>query len=185
MKLSASLEDYLEAIYLISRKKGAARSKEIMKHLTVKGSSVTEALQLLADKKLVNYAPYETITLTSSGETVALKVLLRHETLRDFFVEVLDIDAKLADEGACKTEHIISADIIERMIKYTTYIKEKCKARGCDRAACFKEYLREEENGLKAEALQEDVNSSTPTPTHTDRPSPRGVTVDHRKRSAS
>ncbi len=48
--LSASLEDYLEAIYLVSRDQGKARSKEIMKRLGVSGPSVTEALQLLKDK---------------------------------------------------------------------------------------------------------------------------------------
>ena len=183
MKLSASLEDYLETIYLISREKGEARSKEIMRHLKVRGSSVTEALQLLADKGLVNYAPYEAITLTPGGEVVAREVLHRHETLRDFFIEVLGIDAKLADEGACKTEHVISADIIERMIKYTSYIKKKCKARGCNRVACFEEYLKEEEHRLKAE--KKNMDSTNPAPTYIVQPDFLPVIAEPRESPAS
>jgi len=143
VKLSASLEDYLEAIYLICKDDGEARSKKIKEHLQVSGPSVTEALQLLAEKGLVNYAPYESITLTPAGEELARDVLHRHETLRDFFIDVLGIDAKLADEGACKMEHAASANIIDRMVKYTKYLKIECKGHGCDKVNCFEDYLKE------------------------------------------
>jgi DtxR family transcriptional regulator, Mn-dependent transcriptional regulator len=145
-KLSASLEDYLEAIYLISQQDGAARSKRIKEHLKVSGPSVTEALQLLAEKGMVNYAPYESITLTSRGKGIARDVLHRHETLRDFFIDVLGIDAKLADKGACKMEHVASANIIDRMVKYTEYLKIECKGRGCDKVDCFDDYLKKQED---------------------------------------
>ena len=141
-KLSASLEDYLEAIYLISKEDGEARSKGIKEHLQVSGPSVTEALQLLAEKGLVNYAPYESITLTPQGKSIASDVLHRHETLRDFFIDVLGIEAKLADEGACKMEHVASANIIDRMVKYTKYLKHECKGQGCDKGNCFEDYLK-------------------------------------------
>ncbi len=62
--LSASLEDYLEAIFQIVAEKPAARVKDIAKKLNVAGPSVTGALQALTERKLINYAPYELITLT-------------------------------------------------------------------------------------------------------------------------
>ncbi len=139
-EISSSSEDYLEAIYLICREQGEARSKDIMQHLNVSGPSVTEALQLLSKKGLVNYYPYEAITLTAEGEEVAVDVLHRHETLRDFFVEVLGIDEKLADDGACKMEHAASREIIDRIVKYTKYLQE-CKEKGCDKQLCFTDYL--------------------------------------------
>ncbi len=144
IKLSASLEDYLEAIFLICRGEGDARSKKIKEHLQVSGPSVTEALQLLAEKGLVNYAPYEGITLTPQGKSIAQDVLHRHETLRDFFINVLGVDAKLADEGACRMEHVVSANVIDRMVKYTKYLKIECKGRGCDKVNCFDDYLKSE-----------------------------------------
>ncbi len=139
-KISASSEDYLEAIYLICRDRGGARSKEIMEHLEVSGPSVTEALQLLSDKKLVNYVPYGPVTLTNQGEALARDVLCRHETLRDFFIEVLGVDADIADQGACKMEHAVSPNIMERMIKYTRFVQEECIE--CKGTCCFEEYFQ-------------------------------------------
>ena len=145
-KLSASLEDYLEAIYLVCRDSGEARSKDIMNLLGVTGPSVTEALQLLRDKKLVNYAPYYPISLTSEGETLAKDILFRHETLREFFIDVLGVDTKTADEGACQMEHVASPGIIDRMIRYTTYLREESNCYDPDSAGSFKEYLKTQGN---------------------------------------
>ena len=61
--LSASLEDYLEAILHLVTEKQVARSRDIAKRLRVNRSSVTGALQALAKKGLVNYEPYEAVTL--------------------------------------------------------------------------------------------------------------------------
>lgn len=152
--LSASLEDYLEAIYLICRERGEARSKDIMEHLGVTGPSVTEALQLLEQKKLVNYAPYESITLTPAGEVLARDVFHRHETLRDFFIEVLGIEPGIADEGACAMEHAASPTIIARMIKYTAYLKEECRQQGCDRTLCFVEYISRKDTPRKTKGTK-------------------------------
>ncbi len=145
-QISASLEDYLEAIHLIEKQQGSVRSKEIREHLQVSGPSVTEALQLLAEKGFVNYTPYEKVTLTEKGKSIAKDVLHRHETLRDFFIEVLGIDPKIADEGACKMEHAASPVIIERVIKYTHYLRNDCRAEGCDRSQDFQKYLQQVEN---------------------------------------
>ena len=105
--LSASLEDYLEAIFHIVAEKHAARAKDIGKRMRVSRSSVTGALHTLAGKGLVNYAPYDLITLTKKGEAAAQDVVRRHEVLREFFVRVLAVDADDADEAACKMEHAV------------------------------------------------------------------------------
>ncbi len=123
-RLSASLEDYLEAILLISEEKGEARSKDLIEFLNVRGASVTEAFQQLADRKLINYVPYAAITLTKEGETIAKDVYHRHSTLRTFFTDILHIDAESADSGACMVEHGVSTKVIERMVLYTKYLKQ-------------------------------------------------------------
>jgi DtxR family Mn-dependent transcriptional regulator len=56
-ELSASMEDYLEAIYHIVTAKQAARAKDIAKRLDVNNSSVTGALRTLSEKGYINYAP--------------------------------------------------------------------------------------------------------------------------------
>ncbi len=127
--LSASMEDYLEVIFHISKEKGAARAKDIALALKVSASSVTGALKGLAERGLVNYAPYDIITLTIKGEDAARDVIRRHEVLRDFFVKVLAIEGNEADEAACRMEHAISRSLLERLIQFATFI-ETCPRGG-------------------------------------------------------
>ncbi len=124
LALSSNLEDYLETIYLLIQEKNAARVRDISKSLSVNYSSVTGALRTLADKGLVNYAPYELVTLTSAGSIVAKDVLKRHHTLQNFLVNVLSIDETAADEAACRMEHCISSEILERFSQFAEYIEQ-------------------------------------------------------------
>jgi len=124
-KLTASQEDYLEAIYQISVKKMAARAKDISKFLGVKASSVTGALKNLSSLGLVNYAPYDLITLTKEGEKVAQDIVYRHDALQRFLVNVLGVEEKEADEAACKMEHSVPKNIVDRFIQYAEYV-DRC-----------------------------------------------------------
>ena len=121
--VSASLEDYLEAIYHTAKANGAARAKDIVLAMGVNNSSVTQAFRLLSEKKLVNYAPYEVITLTSAGEEIALAVVRRHETLREFLTKVLGLPADEADAEACRMEHATSRVILDRLVKFVEYFE--------------------------------------------------------------
>lgn len=122
-KLSASLEDYLEAIQHIASEKGASKAKDIALRLKVRSSSVTGALHALAKRGLVNYAPYDLITLTPEGEKLALDVIHRHEALREFFIVVLYINETEADDIACKMEHSVSPEILERLIQFVKFMR--------------------------------------------------------------
>jgi DtxR family transcriptional regulator, Mn-dependent transcriptional regulator len=120
--LTASLEDYLEAIFHIIAEKEAVRPKDIAKRLDVKNSSVTGALRALADRALIRYAPYDVITLTSEGKNAAKDVIRRHEVLRDFFVKVLAVEEPDADKAACQMEHSIPKVILERFIQFAEFV---------------------------------------------------------------
>lgn len=122
-KLSASLEDYLEAIFWVIQSKGAARAKDIAERLRVKASSVTGALQALGEKNYVNYVPYDIVTLTSEGLEVAKKVVRRHQILKDFFADVLGVDEAIAEEGACKLEHSIPRPVVERLVDFMEFVE--------------------------------------------------------------
>jgi len=127
--LSASLEDYLEAIYSIVRLKQAARAKDISQRLGVNSSSVTGALHSLSGKGLINYTPYDIVTLTPQGEKAARDVFHRHTVLQEFFVKALGLDSESAGESACKVEHEISSDILQRLTLFVEFIES------CPRAA--------------------------------------------------
>lgn len=137
--LSASLEDYLEAIFHITARKQAARAKDISKRLKVGSSSVTGALRALAERGLVNYAPYDVITLTPRGQVLAKDVVRRHEVLRDFFVNVLAVRESEADEAACRMEHYIPKTVLERFVDFANFI-EVCPRGGSKWIAGFAHY---------------------------------------------
>ncbi len=123
VKLSASLEDYLEAIFHLVAGKQVARSRDIAGRLQVNRSSVTGALQALANKGLVNYEPYEAVTLTAGGKAVASDIVRRHEVLRDFLVKVLAVDPAKADQAACRMEHAVPTPVLERLIEFVEFVE--------------------------------------------------------------
>ncbi len=142
LQLSASLEDYIEAIYHIITEKQVARGKDISTRLDVRGASVTEALRALSQKGLINYAPYKVITMTKAGREAAEDVIRRHNALKQFFTDVLAIDETLAEQGACKIEHTAPRKIINRMVEFIKFL-EVCPRGGADLINGFANFCQE------------------------------------------
>lgn len=120
-KLSSSLEDYLEALYLIYKRNNTVKAVDIARALGVSRASTTEALKKLADKNLINYGRYDAISITQQGILAAEDVIKKHNSLSDFFEKVLGAKHDEAQEIACKIEHIISKDMLLRIEKFTGY----------------------------------------------------------------
>ena len=116
--MTQSLEDYLEAIYLLIKDTGSACVRDVAKSLGVKMPSVVKALHELKSLELVNQEPYSSIELTKKGERLAKSVLARHELLKSFLVS-LGVNPGTADEDACRMEHILSAETLDKIRIYT------------------------------------------------------------------
>ena len=144
--LSASLEDYLEAIFNLAGKSNVARSKDIAKLLSVAKPSVTRALKILAKKGLVNYRPYGYVTLTDSGVAEAARVARKHNIIKSFFVNILGIDAEVAQEAACKAEHALGLAIVSRLLDFTDFITRTGR-NGYDVADEFKQFRKGRRQG--------------------------------------
>lgn len=127
--LSASMEDYLEAIAVSAGFHGEVQPGEIADAMEVSRPSVTSALRALARRGLVNYSPYSRVSLTEQGREKAGLVMRRHEVLRRFFAGVLGADQVMADRAACRVEHAIGEEITERLVKFLDHI-ENCPAAG-------------------------------------------------------
>lgn len=121
--LSYSQEDYLEEIYNQVMKNGHAKVTDISIALKVKKASVTAALNLLSEKKLINYEPYSPITLTFEGEKIAQSIFEKHQSMAAFFNEILNISKPEASENACKMEHIISNELYKRFLRLYAFLK--------------------------------------------------------------
>lgn len=129
--LSASLEDYLEAILQIDEAHQTVRTSEVAAHLKVEPPSVTHALHQLSRRKLIDHKPYRGIRLTAKGRRVAEEVARKHWVLKTFFMDVLAVKETIADDCACHLEHSIPDDVLERFIAYIQF-EERCHRGGTE-----------------------------------------------------
>jgi DtxR family Mn-dependent transcriptional regulator len=114
--LTKSLEDYLEAIKILTLNKKVTRVKEISEFLEVKSSSVVSALNILKDKGYIKQEKYGYIELTETGDKEAVKILSKHRIVMKFLVNILKVSENTAKNDACKIEHIISEETLKKMI---------------------------------------------------------------------
>ena len=122
--LSASQEDYLEAIYNLTIQNEVARSKDIATALGVAKPSVTGALRMLSEKKLVNYKPYGYVTLTPQGRRQAKAVAEKHKIIKSFFVDILGVEKTTAGVAACKAEHALGPQIIDLLLAFSEFVSQ-------------------------------------------------------------
>jgi len=135
-RISATLEDYLEAILNQEEREGAARVRDIAASVSVHKSTVTAALHALSEKRLVNYVPYGPITLTESGRRIAERVKHDHDVIRTFLRDILLVDDEVAEENACRMEHVMDRTVLDRLVVFAKYMRDR-RAAG---DACWGEY---------------------------------------------
>jgi len=114
MKLSQSIEDYLETIYIIEQEKDSVRVNDIAKELSISLPSVTGCIRRLTKKGLLEYENYGPIRLTPKGRRLGKGVYEKHKLLAEFFM-LLGIDEKTAIHDACLAEHILSKKTLDRL----------------------------------------------------------------------
>lgn len=121
-RLSANMEDYLEAIYRLSDKNGFSRVSTIADAVGVKRPSVSKALKRLHKEGLVVHTPYGGATVTARGKQVAEAQVRSHRALTRFLEQVLLLSGELAEHDACLMEHAISQETVERLVTFIDYL---------------------------------------------------------------
>jgi DtxR family transcriptional regulator, Mn-dependent transcriptional regulator len=121
-RLSANMEDYLEAIYRLSDKNGYSRVSTIADAIGVKKPSVSKALKRLQHEGLVAHTPYGGATVTARGKQVAEAQVRSHRALTRFLEQVLLLSGELAEHDACLMEHAISPETVERLVTFIDYL---------------------------------------------------------------
>ncbi|WP_042667486.1 metal-dependent transcriptional regulator [Desulfurococcus amylolyticus] len=109
-------EEYLEVIYVLSMN-GRPKVREIARRLCVKPSSVVEFLRKLANEGYIIYEKGGKIELTEKGLKVAREIHERHKLL-GLFLESLGVPREIAEEDACKMEHILHPVTISKIREY-------------------------------------------------------------------
>ena len=117
-----SEENYLKTIFTLSNQLMAGvPTSNIAEHLSTKASSVTDMVQKLAAKDLVNYRKYQGVTLTTKGEKLAIKIVRKHRLWEFFLFQTLGFKWDEIHQIAEELEHIKSDILIERLDKFLNY----------------------------------------------------------------
>jgi DtxR family Mn-dependent transcriptional regulator len=112
---SESIEEYLEAIFRLSTDGGEATTSALAELLKVSPASVSGMVRRLAERGLVKAPRYKPITLTAKGRKAAESVLRKHRLSERLLTDVLGLDWAQAHDEACRLEHAVSDEVLEKM----------------------------------------------------------------------
>lgn len=116
--LNESYEDYLKAIYLISKenKGGWVSNSEISNFLNIKPASVSGMLHKLKNNGFIKWKPRYSIRLNQTGKNIAKQLINNSNKLRDFFTGILKLnDKELIDKLCCGIEHHITPEVTKAL----------------------------------------------------------------------
>ena len=121
--LTASMEDYLEMIYRLSRDTGFTRIHDLAAALNVQPPSATKMVQRLAELGVINYEKYGMIILNKKGEELGGALLERHRIIEDF-LRLLGITRGVLEETE-KIEHTISTETLNCLADFVAFCKNR------------------------------------------------------------
>lgn len=117
MHLQESGEMYLETIHVLSQTNPVVRSIDIVEHMGYSKPSVSRAVGLLKSGGYITVNEFGHIRLTEEGLAVAQRMYERHTLLREYLIR-LGVSEAVADDDACKIEHVISSESFEAIKRH-------------------------------------------------------------------
>ena len=114
MKVHASGEDYLEAIFVLQKKLGMVRSVDIARYMDVSKPSVCHAVAILQDGGFLTMDTDNFLHLTNDGLNIAKHIYERHCFFKEQLISA-GVDPLTADKEACKMEHTISEESFRKL----------------------------------------------------------------------
>ena len=117
MKIQESAENYLEAILVLTQKNGQVRSIDVAHYTGFSKPSISRAVGLLRDNGYVSIDQNGLLGLTESGLKIAETIYERHQLLSSWLT-TLGVDPKVAEDDACRIEHVISPESFEAIKKH-------------------------------------------------------------------
>ena len=124
MKIQESGEMYLETILVLKQKMANVRAIDVAQEMNFSKPSVSRALGILKANDYITVDKNGYITLTKSGNDIAVKIYERHNVLTKLFVYI-GVEKDVAAEDACKVEHDISDGTFAAIKKYFEQIEKR------------------------------------------------------------
>ncbi|MFA5421639.1 MAG: metal-dependent transcriptional regulator [Bacilli bacterium] len=113
-KTTKSIEDYLEAFYILYKNKEPLESARVSRLLNVSRPAVNKATHELMRLGFINKTPYSEIEFTPAGKRIASKVYHRHTTIKKYLLK-LGVSEKNADRDCCLIEHVLSDETFKKI----------------------------------------------------------------------
>lgn len=113
-----TVEEYLDSVGTLERLESPVKTSSLAQVLEVSPASVSEMLQRLSKKGLIEYAPYGGATLTEEGRQRVLELTRRHRLWEVFLNRYLGIGWEDVYQEACSLEHATSDFITERLAQF-------------------------------------------------------------------
>ncbi|MBS1664051.1 MAG: metal-dependent transcriptional regulator [Bacteroidetes bacterium] len=115
MKVSASKENHLKAIFHLQQEQGIVTTNALAAALKTRPASVTDMLKKLKDQKLLIYERYKGFKLNAEGKKAAIQVIRKHRLWEFFLVRKLQFGWEEVHEIAEELEHISSRKLVDRL----------------------------------------------------------------------
>ena len=122
-KLSKSLENYLFTINKLIKKNVKLTPKALGAELGYNKASTLEAVKILKKKKLVNYFPYQPISLTNEGEKYAKKIEEKREIISKFLNKVLFLEGEALEKTLFSIEYDTDEFFISRLKNFLDFLE--------------------------------------------------------------
>jgi DtxR family Mn-dependent transcriptional regulator len=116
------MEDYLETMALLKKEKKPVTVTRISKAMDVKKPTVYSAITKLSKAGLVLHEKYGDVDLTAEGARIAQDVYRRHKILRQFLIDILNVDSDTAEKDACRLEHVLSRVSLSKLEEFVVYL---------------------------------------------------------------
>lgn len=114
-KTTATTEEYLEVIYMMSAEHKTVKGARLAESLRVSRPTVTATLRRMSRDGLVKFNAKKDIELTSKGFRVADELQRRHRIVERWLVDILGFDWANSDAEAHRLEHAFSDEVVERL----------------------------------------------------------------------
>ena len=116
--ISKSTEEYLKTMYVLMKQRGTIRVTDIAEKMNCSKPSVTKQLNILKNRKYIEYETYGEIKLTKEGIEVAARALADYDILYILLHDVIGINESDAESEANKIRNVISNKTLFKISEY-------------------------------------------------------------------
>lgn len=113
-----SREMYLETILILRKRIGQVRSIDIARELNFSKPSVSRAVGILRDDDFISIDAEGYVELTEKGKEKAKYIYEKHKVLTTFLTNIIKVSPEIAEEDACRIEHVISDNTFQGIKRF-------------------------------------------------------------------